>query len=112
MALTDKVRHDNRIVFENKNHFASDHKWNSVKFTCVADEESALKRKNNNVVDVSWDNNTHEIILYVRKCDWPGRAIPNEHGYFDNMPMKVLQVNEDMGMLTILLVSYDPKAVG
>ena len=37
--------------------------------------------------------------------------MPNEHGFFDNRPMKILQVNEDMGMVSIALVSFDPKAV-
>lgn len=112
MALTDKISSDNLIVFENLAHFASEHTWNGRKFVCVTDEETALKRKNNNVVDVSWDNNTIETVLYVRKTDFPGRAMPNEHGFLDNKSMKILQVNEDMGMLTILLSSYLSKAVG
>lgn len=111
MALFDKVSEDNKLVFLNFDHFASMHSWNGKKFPCVTDEETALKRKNNNVVDVSWDNNTTETVIYVRKEDFPGRVIPNEHGFFDNKPMKILQKNEDMGMLTITLVSYDAKAV-
>lgn len=112
MALKDKIRDDNLIVYQNKEQFASDHCWNGKPFVCVTDEETALKRKNNNVVDVSWDNNTVETVIYVRKCDFPGRAIPNEHGFFDDKQMKILQVNEDMGMLTILLTAYISKAVG
>lgn len=111
MALIDKVAADNRRVFQNKEQFASWHTWNGVPFLCTTDEETALKRKNNNVVDISWDNNTTETVIYVPKEDFPGRVIPNEHGIFDKKPMKILQKNEDMGMLTITLVSYDPKAV-
>ena len=37
---------------------------------------------------------------------------PLSVGFFDNRPMKILQVNEDMGMVSIALVSFDPKAVG
>lgn len=111
MALSDKVARDNLAVFENETHFASRHTWNGIPFTCVTDEETALKRKNNNVVDVSWDNNTTEIVLYVRKEDFPGRVQPNEHGFFDGKPMKILQKNEDMGMLTITLIAYETKAV-
>lgn len=111
MALADKIAGDNRLVFCNDKQFASYHTWNGKRFLCVTDEEAALKRKNNNVIDISWDNNTTEVVLYVRKEDFPGRVIPNEHGIFDRKPMKILQKNEDMGMLTIVLVSYDPKAV-
>lgn len=111
MALIDKVQTDNLLVFQNHDHFASWHTWNGRRFSCVTDEETALKRKNNNVVDISWDNNTTETVIYVRKEDFPGRAQPNEHGFFDKKPMKILQVNEDMGVITIALVSYDPKAV-
>ncbi len=112
MALIDKIAADNKRVFLNHDHFASWHTWNGVRFSCVCDEETALKRKNNNVVDVSWDNNTMETVIYCRKEDFPGRVVPNEHGIFDKQPMRILQKNEDMGMLTITLVSYDPKAVG
>ena len=112
MALKDRIERDNRAVFTNPGQFASEHTWNGITFTCTTDEEAALKRKNNNVVDISWDNNTRETIVYVTKEDLPGRAMPNEHIFFDNRPMKVLQVNEDMGMLTIVLVANEPKAVG
>nr|DAW25666.1 MAG TPA: Gifsy-2 prophage ATP-binding sugar transporter-like barrel, 4 helix bundle.7A [Caudoviricetes sp.] len=112
MALCDRIQQDISRVFLNHDHFATWHTWNGKRFQCVTDEEAALKRKNNNVVDLSWDNNTTETLLYVRKEEFPGRIMPNEHGFFDNRPMKILQVNEDMGMVSIALVSFDPKAVG
>lgn len=112
MALKDRIGRDNARIFMNDGHFAGEHTWNGIAFTCVTDEEAALKRKNNNVVDISWDNNTRETIVYVPTGDLPGRAVPNEHIFFDNKPMKVLQVNEDMGMLAIVLVANEPKAVG
>lgn len=111
MALRDKILTDNRRVYQNEDQFASRHTWNGIPFVCVTDEETALKRKNNNVVDVSWDNNTTETVVYVAKDDFPGRAMPNEHGLFDRRTVKILQVNEDMGMLTIMLVANEPKAV-
>lgn len=111
MSLADKVAADNRGVYLNQDQFASWHTWNGVRFLCVTDEETALKRKNNNVIDISWDNNTRETALYVPKGQFPGRAVPNEHGIFDKRYMKILQVNEDMGMLTIILVAYEAKAV-
>ena len=111
MALKDRISEDRARVFMNNEHFAESHTWNGVAFVCVTDEESALKRKNNNAVDVSWDNNTRETLVYVPEEKFPGRAIPNEHGFFDGIPMKILQVNDDMGMLAIMLVASEPKVV-
>lgn len=111
MSLNQRIADDMSRVFLNPDHFAEYHTWKGIRFLCVTDEEAALKRKNNNVVDLSWDNNTTETVLHVKVGDFPGRALPNEHGFFDNKPMKILQVQEDMGMYTILLVSLDPKAV-
>ena len=95
----------------NPNHFADTHTWNGTPFQCVVDEDTALKRKNNNVVDLSWDNNTTETLIYAPVEGFPGRVLPNEHIIFDKKPMKVLQVQEDMGMYTILLMANEPKAV-
>lgn len=111
MSLKDRIDADRRRVFMNMGHFAETHTWNGIPFTCVTDEETALKRKNNNVNDISWDNNTMETMVYVPVEDWPGRKIPNEHGFFDNRHMKILQIQEDMGMLTIVLMTVSPKAV-
>jgi hypothetical protein len=112
MALKGRVQDDLTRAYMNHEHFASTHTWNGRPFACVTDEEAALKRKNNNVVDLSWDNNTTETLVYTPVDAWPGRAIPNEHGIFDSKPMKILQVQEDMGMYAILLTSFEPKAVG
>lgn len=111
MALKDRIQDDLTRVYMNQEHFGSVHTWNGRPFHCVTDEEAALKRKNNNVVDISWDNNTTETLVYVPVKLWPGRAQPNEHGIFDNKMMKILQVQEDMGMYSILLVANEPKAV-
>lgn len=112
MALVDRIDRDILRVFINHKHFASWHSWNGQRFQCVVDEESALKRKNNNVVDLGWDNNTREVLVYVRADEFPGRPQPNDHGHFDNKPMKILQVNEDMGMLCIALVANYAREVG
>lgn len=111
--LADRIERDITRTFVRRGHghFESEHTWNGVPFTCVTDEEAALKRKNNNVVDVGWDNNTTETLVYVPRESFPGRPEPNEHGFFDNKPMKILQVNEDMGMLAILLVANYAKDV-
>ena len=111
MSLSERIKTDRHTVFMQTDHFATEHTWNGKTFTCVTDEEAALKRKNNNVVDLSWDNNTRETLVYVPREDFPGHAVPNITGFFDNKPMKILQVNDDMGMLSIAMVNFDPKAV-
>ena len=112
MAFKDRVRDDVTRVFMNQQHFAESHTWNGKRFVTVPDEEAALKRKNNNVVDLSWDNNTTEVLIHTAVEGFPGRALPNEHIIYDKRPMKVLQVQNDAGMYSILLVSNEPKAVG
>jgi len=112
MSLKERIEKDRSRVFLQTNHFADAHTWNGIPFICVTDDETALKRKNNNVNDISWDNNTMETVVYVRREDWPGREVPNEHGFFDNRPMKIMQIQNDMGLLTIVLSTISPKAVG
>lgn len=113
MSLKDRIDTDRRRVFMQTGHFAETHTWNGIPFTCVTDDEEALKRKNNNVNDISWDNNTIDATVYVPAEDWPGRnpPVPNEAGWFDKVYMKILQVQHDMGMLTIIMTTNSPKAV-
>lgn len=111
MSLKTRIEQDRHRVFMQTDHFADEHTWNGITFTCVTDDETALKRKNNNVNDISWDNNTIDVMVYVPKEDWPGRTVPNEHGFFDNRHMKILQIQEDMGMLGILLTTVSPKSI-
>ena len=113
MSFRDRIARDNEVVFMNMDHFAEWHTWNGDRFVAIPDAEVALKRKNNNVVDIAWDNNTVETVLYVTKENWPGKhdPSPNEHGYLDNKPMKILQVQDDIGMWTILFVSPTPKGM-
>lgn len=113
MALKDRIARDRYRVYMNEGHFADQHTWNGRTFTCVTDDTVALKRKNNNVNDLSWDNNTMETMVYVPEESLPDThaPVPNEHIYFDGVLMKVLQVQNDMGMLGILLTVNSPKAV-
>ena len=112
MSLKERIALDLHRVFMQFDHFADYHTWNGRRFLCVTDEESALKRKNNDVNDISWDNNTIETLVYVPVMDWPGRyPVPNDHGFFDGVHMKILQVNNDMDMLCIVLSTSSPKAV-
>lgn len=111
MALKDRINDDINRVFINFDHFAETHTWNGQPIACVIDNETALKRKNNNVVDISWDNNSTEILFYTPSAVFPARIQPNEHVYFDGKEMRVTQFAEDGGIYTILLVSYNTKAV-
>lgn len=111
MALKDLIYENRHRVFMNMSHFATEHTWNGTVFRCATDENAATKRKNNNVVDVSWDNNTRETLVYVPVEDFPGRAEPNERGYFDGTYMRIMQVQNDGGMLCILLVTYIPRSL-
>lgn len=109
MALKDRIRDDITRVFLNMGHFAETHAWNGREFTCVIDEEANLKRKNNNVNDVSWDANTREKVLYAKVEGFPGKVIPNASVVFDKESYRVLEVQEDMGMYTIKIQQFDPR---
>lgn len=113
MALKDRIAEDINRVFLQMDHFAEYHYWNGQQITCVPDEEEALKRKNNNVNDISWDSNTRKILIHVKASDFPGYEPPepNTHVFFDKKPMRVLDVNVNMGMLDILLEARDPREV-
>lgn len=114
MALKDKIRTDRHTVFMRLDHFAEDtHTWNGKPIpNCIVADDEALKRKNNNVVDVSWDNTTVDKLIYVPVEDWPDRyPVPNDSGYFDRVYMRILQVQNDGGMLAILLATNQPRAV-
>lgn len=112
MALKDRIFEDVRRVFMNHGQFAEKHLYNGVEIECVVDEHEALKRKNNNVVDVAWDNNTREILIYVPVEGFPAvRPIPNAQVIFDRRQMRILQVNEDMGMYSILLATNESRSM-
>ena len=112
MALKDKILRDRLKVFTRSKHFGETHTWNGASFPCVVDEETALKRKNNNVNDLSWDNNTMETMLFVRKEDWPGHdPIPNEWGYLDGVYMRIVQRSLDGGEWAIVLSANSPKSL-
>lgn len=112
MALRDRIFEDVNRVFERLDHFAEIHYWNGAEIVCVPDEEEALKRKNNNVNDISWDNNTRNILIHTPAAGFPGgEPEPNTHIIFDRKPMKVLEIDHNMGMYDIVLVALDPREV-
>ena len=89
MALKDRILRDNHKVFMNEDHFANQHTWNGMPFTTVKDDDEALKRKNNNVNDISWQENTVDKVLFVPEDSLPGRAQPNEFVILDGVQMRV-----------------------
>ncbi len=111
MSFRDRVQNDIHRVFMNQNHFGETHYWNGAAIVCVPDDEEALKRKNNNVNDISWDNNIREILIHTPIEGFPGgrEPEPNTHIVFDQRPMKVLDVKHNIGMLDILLTALDPR---
>lgn len=109
MAFKDRIAADIEKVFINLEHFAETHTINGVPFECVVDEEEALKRKNNNVNDISWDNNTRDILIYTPVKEFPMKPVPNATVLFDNKSMRILQVNEDKGMYSIMLVAKEGR---
>lgn len=112
MSLKDRIGADISRVFVNMTQFGEEHYWNGVKIYTVPDEEEALKRKNNNVNDISWDNNTRTIMLHVALEGFPGgEPEPNTHVILDRKPMKVLEVSNNLGMLDIVLTSADAREV-
>lgn len=92
-------------------HFAETHFWNGIPITCIPDEEEALKRKNNNVNDISWDNNMRQLLIHTPLKTFPGgrEPEPNTQVMFDNKPMTVLEVVHNMGVLGIYLIARDPR---
>lgn len=114
MALRDRIAEDIGRVFMNQEHFADVHYWDGAEIVCVVDDETALKRKNNNVKDISWDNNTGETLIYTPAAGFPGGRAPepNSMVMFDGVLKRVLQVQADMGVYTIMLASNDVRMVG
>ena len=92
-------------------HFAETHYWNGIPITCIPDEEESLKRKNNNVNDISWDNNSRQLLIHTPLETFPGRREPepNTQVMFDSKPMTVLEVVHNMGVLGIYLIARDPR---
>lgn len=111
MALKDRIAADIGRTFMNLEHFGEYHFWNGHRIVCVPDDEEALKRKNNNVNDISWDNNTREILLHTPLATFPGGAEPepNTQVLLDKRTMWVLSCVHNMGMLDIQLTARDPK---
>ena len=113
MSLKDRIPRDNHKVFMNMDHFAEEHTWNGVKFTCVPDDTEALKRKNNNVNDISWQEDMVDKVLFVPEDSLPARAQPNEQVLFDGVMMRVLRVIDAIQMKEIhLTVGYAKGVAG
>ena len=111
MSFRDRAAHDISRTFMRTDHFGEEHFWNGISIICVPDEEEAIKRKNNNVNDISWDNNTRNLLIHTPLEDFPGgvEPEPNTHVMFDKKPMKVLEVVHNMGVLGIYLAACDPR---
>lgn len=111
MALKDRFYRDNHKIFMNEDHFGERHTWNGIPFVCVPDDSEALKRKNNNVNDLSWDVNTIDKVLFVPNDSLPARAQSNEFVLLDGRQMRVLDIIDAVGMKEIHLTYRISKDV-
>ena len=113
MSLKDRIAFDIGNTFMNTDQYGEYHFWNGKRIVCVPDDEQALKRKNNNVNDISWDNNTREILIHTPLAGFPGgtEPEPNTQVLFDKRSMWVLRCNNNMGMLDIQLTAKDPRGL-
>lgn len=109
MAFKDRLQHDLDAVIFNVDSTGEYHTWNRHTIRCHVDEETALRRKNENVIDVGWDNTTTEKVIYASVEGFPSRPVPGMNVFFDDRPYRVLQAQDDMGMYTILIVATAPK---
>lgn len=111
MPLKDRIHRDISRCFMRTDQFSEKHYWNGAEITCVTDEEEALKRKNNNVNDISWDNNTRSLLIHTPLEGFPGgrEPEPNTQVMFDSRSMKVLEVSHNMGVLGIVLTAPDSR---
>ena len=95
MALKDRIPLDNHRIFMNQDHFAETHTWNGVPY----------------VVDIGWDGNTIDKVLFVPTDSLPARAEPNTTVILDRVQMRVVDVIDAIGMKEIHLTLHEPKAV-
>lgn len=102
MSLKDRIADDNARLM-NTGQFGEKHQWNDTEITCVLDSETALKRKNNNVVDVAWDFSSEEIVVIAPASAFDKKPMPQQRVLLDKNFWIVLQVGDDEGMLNILL---------
>ena len=111
MSLRDRVASDIGRCFMRLDHFGEIHYWNGRPITCVPDEEAALKRTNRNADDTSWDNNTRSLLIHTPVESFPGGAEPvaNTQIMFDDQPMRVLEVDHNLGVWDIVLVAPEPR---
>lgn len=111
MSLRERIKDDIGRCFMRLDHFGEIHYWNGHEIVCVPDDEEAIKRKNNNVNDISWDNNTRNVLLHTPLEGFPGgrEPEPNTQIMYDKHPCKILSVTNNMGMLDIELTALDPR---
>lgn len=112
MSLKDRIGADISRVFVNMAQFGEEHYWNGVKIYTVPDEEEALKRKKLDANEIGWDATTRTIMLHVALEGFPGgEPEPNTQVILDRKPMRVIDVNNNLGMLDIVLTSADAREV-
>lgn len=113
MSLRDRIARDISRTFMRQDHFGEIHYWNGYEIVCVPDDEEYLKRKNNNVNDISWDNNSRSFLIHTPLEGFPGgkEPEPNTSVMYDKRRMYVVSVAHNIGVLDIVLSARDPREI-
>ena len=111
MSFKEAAAQDIDAVFMNVDEFADVHEWEGKSIICLIDVDTELKRKNNNVLDISWDNNRDEIHVFVSKTQLEHKPIINNDILLDGDSYRVMSVEEDMGMYVISLTAQTARWV-
>lgn len=106
MSLRENIFSDISTVFMRDDEFAEDHIFNGKLIRCMVDQDSNLKRKNNNVLDISWDTNRTELHLYIPDSQLDTRPEINTEVLLDGESWRILSCDAEMGMYVVTLTQY------
>lgn len=109
MSFRESIKQDIGAVFMCTDEFAEEHIWNGTRIVCVIDVDTELKRKNNNVLDISWDNNREEINVFVPVMQLAQKPRVNGEILLDGNSYRVMNVDEDMGLYMIALTAQTAR---
>lgn len=111
MTLRENIQNDISEVFMRDDEFAEDHVYNGKVIRCIIDQDADLKRKNNNVLDINWDNNHAQIHLFVGDDQLDARPEINTEVLLDGQSWRVMICDYEMGMYVITLVQHSTRYI-
>lgn len=86
-------------IFMNSNEFAEPHIINGRTFNIVIDNDHLQERSKKEYDGIS----VGELLYFVAVNEYGNPPAVDEYQAFDNRPMRVFDVREDMGMYEIIL---------